>query len=82
MIGWGAQVQGGGLAETLVTATVTTVSNDECRNVMGAGRISDNMICAGRPGVDTCQVCDTRVLFTHYTCIIHIIVCRVTVEDP
>ena len=56
MIGWGAQVQGGGLAETLTKARVNTVTNDECKAVMGAAKITEKMICAGEEKTDTCQV--------------------------
>ena len=55
IVGWGAVVQGGGVTEVLMKSSVVTVTNTECVSVMGPGRITDNMICAGAEGTDTCQ---------------------------
>ena len=55
IVGWGTGEQGGELTEVLQKANVVTVTNSECSEVMGPGRITDNMVCAGALGTDTCQ---------------------------
>ena len=55
IVGWGGVEEGGGVTEVLRKTRVVTVSNSECGDVMGPGRISENMICAGGAGADTCQ---------------------------
>ena len=55
IVGWGGSVEGGGVEEILMKSQVVTVSNRECGAVMGAERITENMICAGWGGRDTCQ---------------------------
>ena len=57
VIGWGSSLSVGiGLVPVLRKATVVAVSNQVCSEAMGAGRISERMICAGAGGTDTCQV--------------------------
>ena len=55
IVGWGGLEEGGGVTEVLRKSQVEPVTNSECGGVMGAERISENMICAGSPGTDTCQ---------------------------
>ena len=55
IVGWGGLEEGGGVTEVLRKSRVVTVTNRECGAVMGPGRISENMICAGAEGTDTCQ---------------------------
>ena len=55
VVGWGGVEEGGGVTEVLRKSQVEPVTNSECGGVMGAERISENMICAGSPGTDTCQ---------------------------
>ena len=56
VVGWGAMLEGGGITETLRKAGVRTVTNEECRRVMGSVEpVTTTMICAGDSGVDTCQ---------------------------
>ena len=56
MIGWGSSLSVGiGLVPVLRKTTVVAVSNQICSGAMGAGRISERMICAGAVGTDTCQ---------------------------
>ena len=56
VIGWGSRLSVGiGLVPVLRKATVVAVSNQVCGEAMGAGRISERMICAGAGGTDTCQ---------------------------
>ena len=56
VVGWGAMMEGGGITETLRKARLRTVTNDECRRVMGEREpVTMTMICAGDTGVDTCQ---------------------------
>ena len=54
--GWGSTLSVGiGLAPVLRKTTVVPVTNQECSAAMGAGRISERMVCAGAAGKDTCQ---------------------------
>ena len=55
IVGWGGVEEGGGVTEVLRKSQVVPVTNSECGGVMGAERISENMICAGTAGTDTCQ---------------------------
>ncbi|HIE53820.1 MAG TPA: serine protease, partial [Chromatiaceae bacterium] len=64
VVGWGVTEVGldgqpkttATLADELHEADLPIVSTEVCRSVMGAGNISDNMICAGyqEGGVDSC----------------------------
>ena len=45
-----------GLSPVPRLAQLDIVSNAECEAALGAGRVSSRMVCAGRPGADTCQV--------------------------
>ena len=57
MIGWGSSLSVGiGLVPVLRKAAVVAVINQVCSEAIGAGRISERMICAGAGGTDTCQV--------------------------
>jgi len=56
--GWGLQDESStSLSPYLMEADVTFVDREECNKILGYGRISDNMICAGDliNGRDACQ---------------------------
>ena len=56
--GWGLTAENGGeTSPFLMEATVGFVDNDECNKILGNGKITDNMICAGDliNGRDACQ---------------------------
>lgn len=56
--GWGLQDESSSsLSPYLMEADVNFVDNEECNKILGYGRISDNMICAGDliNGRDACQ---------------------------
>ena len=48
---------GGSISQQLRKVMVPAVSDTDCRASYGAGRITDDMICAGNAlgGVDSCQ---------------------------
>ena len=52
--GWGTLSSGGSTPDILQVAEVPFVSDDIC-DAYYPGEITDDMICAGRPGVDSCQ---------------------------
>lgn len=56
--GWGATQEGGYGAQNLQAVRVPVVSNEECNQAYGRGKITDRMICAGisKGGKDACQV--------------------------
>jgi len=57
VMGHGTTSEGGNPADNLRNVTVPTLSNTQCKQYYGP-RITDNMICAGYPGVgqrDSCQ---------------------------
>ena len=57
VIGWGSNLAVGiGVVPVLRKTTVVPVSNLVCSGALGDGRISEQMICAGAVGTDTCQV--------------------------
>ncbi|KAG7165140.1 Trypsin-2-like [Homarus americanus] len=58
VIGWGTTSSGGSISSTLREADVPLMSNSECssRYLNYGSYITDNMICAGQPGTDSCQV--------------------------
>ena len=46
--GWGLENEkNDALSASLMEATVFFVNNDECNKILGYGRVSDSMICAG-----------------------------------
>ena len=53
--GWGRLNYTGPLADTLQEVRVNTMTNSECARSHGDHRISDNMICAGANGGDSCE---------------------------
>lgn len=55
--GWGT-TQSGDLADKLQTVDVPHVPDDECNEnyIEYGGIVKDNMICAGAPNLDSCQV--------------------------
>lgn len=53
--GWGTLSSGGSLSSTLLDATVTTMSNSQCKTSYGTTSITNNMICAAAAGKDSCQ---------------------------
>ncbi|KAH8384703.1 hypothetical protein KR093_005654, partial [Drosophila rubida] len=56
--GWGTTSSGGKASDQLLAVDVPIVSNKECNEDYGAGRITDSMLCAGVRGVggkDACQ---------------------------
>jgi len=57
VIGWGLLEEGGGASNKLMQVTVPIISNDSCSAYYNLGGISltDNMICAGINGKDSCQ---------------------------
>ena len=54
VMGWGTTTYGGYSSHKLLEVDVDVVSNDECNSAY-SGRVTDNMICAARPGKDACQ---------------------------
>ncbi len=57
VIGWGLLEEGGSASDDLMQVAVPIASNPTCQfNYQGTGvQISDNMLCAGRTGMDSCQ---------------------------
>ena len=53
--GWGKLNSSGPQADILQEATVRTLSTEQCREIYGLNRISENMICAAGPGQDSCK---------------------------
>ena len=53
--GWGRLNYTGPKSDTLKEVRVNTVTNSECARSHGDHRISDNMICAGATGRDSCE---------------------------
>lgn len=55
--GWGRVYEGGNYPAVLLSSIVTTVNQEECRDVLG-GAVTDNMLCASNlnNGQGTCQV--------------------------
>ena len=52
--GWGDLTRGGSQPDILQEVTVRTQSTEQCRGQYGQNKISDNMICAAKPGKDSC----------------------------
>ncbi len=58
VIGWGNRIDPGtDFPDALQQVNVPIISNDTCDAGVYEGRITDNMLCAGRPqgGIDSCQ---------------------------
>jgi len=57
VIGWGTIYSGGPQSADLQEVVVDTTTNEFCDDAYQQGRlsISDDMLCAGRPGKDACQ---------------------------
>ena len=53
--GWGRLNSTGPKSDTLQEVRVNTVTNSECARSHGDHRISENMICAGATGRDSCE---------------------------
>ncbi|OXA43669.1 mite allergen Der p 3 [Folsomia candida] len=56
--GWGAVKQGGSVSKVLKRVDVPILSNQACNMTKYAGKITDNMLCAGdveKGGKDSCQ---------------------------
>jgi secreted trypsin-like serine protease len=51
--GWGTTASGGTISNVLQKVDVSIVSNSDCASVYGG--ITDQMICAGNEGKDSCQ---------------------------
>ena len=47
MTGWGTLTEGGVLPERLQKVKVVPLSDQVCEAALGAGRVTDVMICAG-----------------------------------
>ena len=56
--GWGDTRKGGQISNVLLEVRVRIWSNSECANRYRSidNYVSENMLCAGEPGKDTCQV--------------------------
>ncbi|XP_053696157.1 trypsin alpha-3-like [Sabethes cyaneus] len=54
--GWGLTAPGGSSPIYLHAVDIPVVGQDACRNQWGAQRITDNMVCAGEPGRDSCNM--------------------------
>ena len=57
VFGFGTTQQGGNQPNIIQEVTVDYMSNDNCGNY-GLNDLTDNMLCAGRQGKDSCQVRD------------------------
>mmetsp|Transcript_13172 Transcript_13172/g.28436 ORF Transcript_13172/g.28436 Transcript_13172/m.28436 type:complete len:746 (+) Transcript_13172:167-2404(+) len=57
VIGMGTTSSSGGVPNVLQEVTVDYITNEDCCNNYdyGCSQITDNMMCAGRPGQDSCQ---------------------------
>ena len=55
VFGFGTTQQGGNQPNIIQEVTVDYKPNDRCGNY-GLGYLTDNMLCAGRQGKDSCQV--------------------------
>jgi len=56
ILGWGSDAEENGhFPDILQKAEVQVVSDEQCRGQYGGNTIEDNMICAGRPGMDSCS---------------------------
>ncbi|XP_065089807.1 trypsin alpha-3-like [Ochlerotatus camptorhynchus] len=53
--GWGLTVPGGSLPTNLRAVDIPVVTIATCRSQWGTAAISDNMVCAGEPGRDSCN---------------------------
>ncbi|KAK7061136.1 Transmembrane protease serine 6 [Halocaridina rubra] len=53
--GWGRLTENGKLSKTLQEAEVEVVSNDYCAAVYTEDSVTDNHVCAGGNGTDSCQ---------------------------
>ena len=56
--GWGTLSSGGSQASSLQEVSLATMTNSDCRSQTNYGwwQITNNMICAGQAGKDSCQV--------------------------
>jgi len=54
VMGWGTTSSGGSLSNVLLEAQTDIVSNANC-NSDYSGKITSNMVCAAREGIDSCQ---------------------------